>query len=305
MKISSRFLDQIAANENNTDKLEKHRFLVQSKVIDEDQYDRIRILPSAEKTDELSKLWDGPKDDKKNIKLKVDFKYPDNLINSPITKPMTTIPENIESIRNKINPKSSSDNNSNSNNNIPSNSSPEVIFSELQNLRKKYDAVVEYTVHLTAERDSIVNQLDLVQRELNKEKSKKKEGSGSGKLDKNEKRVVEKVRKFYSLFPYLCLFYWLLGIFLICGDSYCHYLLYLGQILHEIKELSSYLDLSSLRIFHQHGMNSCFNQGLYITFLLLFFLFSYFLFFEEYSLLQGRSSNNKPPLTLEVTCLNP
>mmetsp|Transcript_11985 Transcript_11985/g.12913 ORF Transcript_11985/g.12913 Transcript_11985/m.12913 type:complete len:291 (+) Transcript_11985:130-1002(+) len=188
----NRFLDQIAANENNTDKLEKHRFLVQSKVIDEDQYDRIRILPSAEKTDELSKLWDGPKDDKKNIKLKVDFKYPDNLINSPITKPMTTIPENIESIRNKINPKSSSDNNSNSNNNIPSNSSPEVIFSELQNLRKKYDAVVEYTVHLTAERDSIVNQLDLVQRELNKEKSKKKEGSGSGKLDKNEKRVVEK-----------------------------------------------------------------------------------------------------------------
>lgn len=200
LKISSRFLDQIAANENNTDKLEKHRFLVQSKVIDEDQYDRIRILPSAEKTDELSKLWDGPKDDKKNIKLKVDFKYPDNLINSPITKPMTTIPENIESIRNKINPKSSSDNNSNSNNNIPSNSSPEVIFSELQNLRKKYDAVVEYTVHLTAERDSIVNQLDLVQRELNKEKSKKKEGSGSGKLDKNEKRVVEKVRKFYSIF---------------------------------------------------------------------------------------------------------
>eukprot|EP01040_Poterioochromonas_malhamensis_P019578 gene19578-23161_t len=66
----NRFLDQIAANENNTDKLEKHRFLVQSKVIDEDQYDRIRILPSAEKTDELSKLWDGPKDDKKNIKLK-------------------------------------------------------------------------------------------------------------------------------------------------------------------------------------------------------------------------------------------
>lgn len=40
------------------------------------------------------------------------------------------------------------------------NSSSEAIFSELQTLRKKYDAVVEYTVQLTAERDTIVSQLE-------------------------------------------------------------------------------------------------------------------------------------------------
>lgn len=184
---SNRFLDQLAANVNNTDKLEKHRFLVQSKVIEEDVFQKIRMLPSAEKADELSKLWDGPKDEKKNIKLKVDFKFPENLQPSPYLQPPTTAnTENLDVMRNKINPKPSD-------HNVPAGSSPEVIFSELQNLRKKYDAVVEYTVHLTSERDSIVNQLEVVQRELNKEKSKKRDGSsGTGKNDKNEKRVVEK-----------------------------------------------------------------------------------------------------------------
>lgn len=40
------------------------------------------------------------------------------------------------------------------------NNSSDAIFSELQTLRKKYDAVVEYTVQLTAERDTIVSQLE-------------------------------------------------------------------------------------------------------------------------------------------------
>ena len=48
-----------------------------------------------------------------------------------------------------------------------------------QNLRKKYDAVVEYTVHLTAERDAIIAQLEASQREVVKEKSRKKGDTGS------------------------------------------------------------------------------------------------------------------------------
>jgi hypothetical protein len=42
------------------------------------------------------------------------------------------------------------------NDDITSQINPESIFGELQNLRKKYDAVVEYTVNLTAERDLMV-----------------------------------------------------------------------------------------------------------------------------------------------------
>lgn len=75
---------------------------------------------------------------------------------------------------------------------------PDSIFSELQALRKKYDAVVEYTVHLTAERDAIVSQLESAQRELNREKTKKKtDGSSvmSGKDKSSDKKGTEKVSR--------------------------------------------------------------------------------------------------------------
>jgi len=75
---------------------------------------------------------------------------------------------------------------------------PDSIFSELQALRKKYDAVVEYTVHLTAERDAIVSQLESAQRELNREKTKKKtDGSAvmSGKDKSSDKKGTEKVSR--------------------------------------------------------------------------------------------------------------
>ena len=75
---------------------------------------------------------------------------------------------------------------------------PESIFSELQALRKKYDAVVEYTVHLTAERDAIVAQLESSQRDLSREKAKKKaDGSaaaaGAAKDKKADRKESEKV----------------------------------------------------------------------------------------------------------------
>lgn len=82
---------------------------------------------------------------------------------------------------------------------------PEALFNELQTLRKKYDAVVEYTVHLTAERDAIVSQLESSQRELTKEKSKKRsDGPGSNsKGDRADKKSSEKVRVAVYLFQLL------------------------------------------------------------------------------------------------------
>jgi hypothetical protein len=71
---------------------------------------------------------------------------------------------------------------------------------ELQNLRKKYDSVVEYTVHLTAERDSIVGQLESAQKELtNRDKRKKIDGVAAVRKDKETDAVIQG----FSLFAVL------------------------------------------------------------------------------------------------------
>ena len=78
---------------------------------------------------------------------------------------------------------------------------------ELQSLRKKYDAVVDYTVRLTVERDNIIAQLDSAQRELVKEKAKRKstgaDGANTGSesaplLMKPEKKTGDKVTKWFQ-----------------------------------------------------------------------------------------------------------
>lgn len=133
--LLSRLLDQMEKDTINLSEMEnemgKHRFLVQAKIIDKKDYQRIGRLPLTEKADELTKLWEGSKGDTRHIKLNVEFKFP---------------------------------------------ATPEVVTSELH-LRKKYDAVVEYTVHLTAERDTLINELERVQTELKEEKSKRKDNN--------------------------------------------------------------------------------------------------------------------------------
>lgn len=79
-----------------------------------------------------------------------------------------------------------------------SSATPETILSELQTLRKKYDAIVEYTVHLTAERDYHFTALEALRREYSKEKSKKKAGDTPTKKDtKTTDKVV--VQQGFSL----------------------------------------------------------------------------------------------------------
>ena len=65
-------------------------------------------------------------------------------------------------------------------------SDPDTVFSELLSLKEKYDAVVEYTVHLTAERDSIVAQFEDLQREYAREVSQRKSvDKSSGGVNNN------------------------------------------------------------------------------------------------------------------------
>jgi len=143
----------------------------------------------------------------------VEFTYPDASTTGPFSDPgasaagarraPTSVSENVENVRSRLSAGGEG------NSSTPSRTAdegialgatnPDAIFGELQGLRKKYDAVVEYTVHLTAERDAIVSQLEASQRELTKEKSRKKgdtaAAAGSGKNDKTvDKKVVEKVR---------------------------------------------------------------------------------------------------------------
>lgn len=197
-----RFLDQAAANKE--EKLDKHRFLVQSKIIGENDYTRILTIPVEQRSDEFSKLWEGSKDDRKNIKLKVDFKYPDaTAASTPSSGKSTTMPPVSENVRSKL----SVDNPSNtpSANGTGDESSMGNNLAELQALRKKYDAVVEYTVHLTAERDAIVSQLDTSQRELAKEKNGKRKDSGKldSKSESGQGGDRKTVEKGFSLFVVL------------------------------------------------------------------------------------------------------
>jgi len=183
----NRYLDQIAANVE-VESTDKHRFLVQTKTITDEEFLTIKS------PEEISKLWDGTKDDKKSFRLKVEFKYQKN-VKAPVpAKTSTSVIENVERFRERLGRDTNED--------TLAPSSPEVMLTELQNLRKKYDAVVEYTVHLTAERDTIVTQLEELQRELNREKSKRKDAGNSGgnRGDKVEKKVVEKG---FSLFVVL------------------------------------------------------------------------------------------------------
>lgn len=52
---SSRYLDQIA--QHTEEKLDKHRFLVQSRVIDDHDYNRINSLPASQRSEEVSLVW--------------------------------------------------------------------------------------------------------------------------------------------------------------------------------------------------------------------------------------------------------
>lgn len=119
-----------------------------------------------------------------------------------------SVSENVETVRSRLSAVSEHANavaSQESSGGGLSAASPDAIFVELQTLRKKYDAVVEYTVHLTAERDAIVSQLDTASRELAKEKSRKRADAAGGAGAKGDKGGADKkvAEKGFSLFVVL------------------------------------------------------------------------------------------------------
>jgi hypothetical protein len=166
--------------EERTESLDKHRFLVQSKAITDQLYNKILNLPPNGRADEFQKVWENSsKNEKKNQKLKVEFNLIDVVTDdSGVVAPTPTIAENVETVRNRISSMESSSDSKHTHIDLSGN--PDAIISELQSLRKKYDAVVEYTVHLTAERDYHFSQLEEVRREYAREKSRRKSGSDGG-----------------------------------------------------------------------------------------------------------------------------
>mmetsp|Transcript_35555 Transcript_35555/g.36236 ORF Transcript_35555/g.36236 Transcript_35555/m.36236 type:complete len:296 (+) Transcript_35555:174-1061(+) len=193
----NKFLDQVSEDKADM-QLDKHRFLVQSKIIDDSTFEKISALPHNLRSDEYTKIWDGGKDDRKNQKLKVELIVPPNQGDGSTSNGASnSVSEAMENVRKRL-PKVDS---TASASKLSQNAPPEAIFSELQNLRKKYDAVVEYTVHLTAERDFHFSQLEELKRELTREKTRKKgtETTKGGKL--NEKSVDKKgTQQGFSLF---------------------------------------------------------------------------------------------------------
>jgi hypothetical protein len=165
-------------------------------------------------TQQYAKIWDGPGDSKKNIKLKVQFIYPSEISDlaaaptAPATGEEVTGGEAVRKALARV-PETQPFSSTTEDNTVPAsattssgggggNSSADA---DLQALRKKYDAVVEYTVRLTVERDNIIAQLDIAQRELVKEKTKKKStgmtdgGSEAAAMMKPEKKTGDKVKQ--------------------------------------------------------------------------------------------------------------
>jgi hypothetical protein len=197
---NNQLLDLAASGAPKSDEDKSHRFLVQSKVISEAEFSRIKSTNPSQKIDELSKLWDGPnKDDKRNVKLKVEFIYPDQIpvaarAPSVASRIPSSVSEGVDNVRSRL------ARNTVEADSVTTSGNPDLILMELQNLRKKYDSVVEYTVHLTAERDSIVGQLESAQKELtNRDKRKKIDGVAAVRKDKETDAVIQG----FSLFAVL------------------------------------------------------------------------------------------------------
>lgn len=118
---------------------------------------------------QYTRIWDnGAKDDRKMTRLKVQFEYPESAKSSAAS----TTGESTDAGGNNSN----KDKNRSSSNHAMSSSggegdlvidsSYEACWAELQSLKQKYDQVRDYTVHLTADRDSLVAKLERIQSEM-------------------------------------------------------------------------------------------------------------------------------------------
>jgi hypothetical protein len=175
-EYSNRYLE--LAQTGGIENLEKHRFMIQAKVISDDDYNNMERMTASQKSDEYQKIWNSePKDDRFSIKFKAVFNYSNT--------------NDIKSSPNTNNYDANNDAKSNKEKRNVKSPPSENVLEEIVNLRSKLDEVVVYSVYLTAERDTIVSQLEDAKRELStykNDKSKSSIGIASGKRGDGEKK---------------------------------------------------------------------------------------------------------------------
>lgn len=239
MSVYSRVLQEYIQT-SKQENLDKHRFLVLSKVVEEASYNAIASIDgitAQQRQEELSKLWHVTESEAateqkgKNIKMRVELVYPDSSASSSLgdsnrlfgkgqNEPIRSTSENVDLIRKSLASNISSGGVSSTQHGTPSSPSAAGIYdaNDLQILKSKYDTIVEYTVHLTAERDMIAAQLDVLKREYghmneqNKRKDKDVKGSPrrgadkSGKDGEGDEPSVQKQKGFSLMFLLLVAF---------------------------------------------------------------------------------------------------
>lgn len=110
---------------------------------------------------QLTKLWDSTKKDedsrrdKRGKKLTVEYEYPHDL--QAIAGRLMESADVADDAREPVpQPRQAP---AADTTRVEKQGTPEAVFAELQATRKKYDAVVEYTLTLTAERDMLSNKV--------------------------------------------------------------------------------------------------------------------------------------------------
>ena len=107
---------------------------------------------------------------------------------------------------------------------------------ELEALKKKYDAVVEYTVHLTAERDTILAQLEVAQRQLASNSTNNKRATDPArpvKTKDGEQKTQVKFQFFFKVsnFIIMTILCSITGLPILLFNSSCSFILLRWQAL--------------------------------------------------------------------------
>ncbi len=190
-------------------------FLVQSVAVKDDEYSRIMELPPAKRTDEFTKLWEVDASQLNQLRLKVGFNFPVGTTNDKggvgggsgrnnneggsqsSSSPAKSLSAGIDAIRDKVAasvgelPRSASGSASGSGSGSRdikdgdtaaegSRQIPSAVFTELQDIRTKYDKILEYTCLLTVERDTIASQLKESKRAVARLKEEQKDIGAEG-----------------------------------------------------------------------------------------------------------------------------
>jgi len=201
--IEAEVANLLEAGPNNNENERGAKFMVQSKIIDDEEYARIRQVAATARQPEYEKLWytsngngssSSGSSAKQNTKMSVEYIFPPSVSTSNTSSSSSG--------------RSSSNNDQGNNTKANNKMSVGALRVELQNLQSKYNQVMEYTAHLIAERDMLGSRLEVLQG--NKEQLKKvheeKYGRGLGGGGKKKGLSSNDFTLFTVLFVAFCAF---------------------------------------------------------------------------------------------------